>query len=88
VGTKSSSGNFFSYPGESDSMKIETKVRNWVAASGIYQHASAAAESLSRVRAAPPSPRQTLPYAIRRTAGNTGKEAADSHDVSGMELER
>jgi hypothetical protein len=36
-------------------MKIETKMRNWVAASGIYQHASAAAESLSRVRAAPPS---------------------------------
>jgi hypothetical protein len=69
-------------------MKIETKMKKWVAASGIYQLASAAAESLSRVCAAPPSLGQTLSYVVRRTAGNTGKEAADSHVVSGMELER
>jgi hypothetical protein len=79
VDTKSSSGNFFSYSRGYDNMKIETKMRYWVAASGIFQQASVAAESLSRVRAAPPSLRQTLPYAVRRTAGKTGKEAADSH---------
>jgi hypothetical protein len=66
-------------------MKIETTRRNWAAAGSIYQHASAAAESLSRVnRTAPPPLRQTLPYAVRRTAGNSGKETADSHVVSGL----
>jgi hypothetical protein len=39
-----------------------------------------AAESLSHVnRAAPPTHRLALPYAVRITAGNTGKAAAASH---------
>jgi hypothetical protein len=63
VGEKSSSGNFFSYPRGYDIMKVvipQTKMRNLVPSSGIFEHASATAESLSRVRAAPPSLRQTV----------------------------
>jgi hypothetical protein len=63
VGTKSGSGNSISYPRGYNNMNIDTKRRNWVAASGIYQHASTAAESLSRANRAVPPPQRR---AVRR----------------------
>jgi hypothetical protein len=50
-----------------DTMKIETNRRKYVAAGGIYQHASAAAESLSRVNLAGPPARRGLREAATRS---------------------